>query len=157
MEKQAATSAAFRALHERPGAFMIPNPWDVGSARLLEQRGFEALATSSAGAAFAVGRPDNRIGRDDMLRHSAELSAATNLPVSADLENGYGDDPETVAETIRLAAAVGLAGGSIEDSRPNAEDPIYSRELAAERIQAATEAAKALAIPFTLTGRAENY
>ncbi|HET9003498.1 MAG TPA: isocitrate lyase/phosphoenolpyruvate mutase family protein [Gemmatimonadaceae bacterium] len=147
----------FRALHERAGAFVIPNPWDQGSARLLAHLGFEALASTSAGYAFSVGQLDNTIGRDRMMEHLGELVAATALPVSADLENGFGDDPEVVAETIRLGAEVGLAGGSIEDATGRAESPLYDRELAAERIRAAAEAARALPFTFTLTARAENY
>jgi len=147
----------FRALHERNGAFIIPNPWDVGTARLLAYLGFEALATTSAGYAFSVGQRDNTIDRDQMMRHVAEIVSATDLPVSADLENGFGDSPETVAETIRLAAATGLAGGSIEDSTQRPEHPIYELELAVERIRAAAEVVRALPFTFTLTARAENY
>jgi 2-methylisocitrate lyase-like PEP mutase family enzyme len=157
MLTQAEKGEAFRALHQRAGAFIIPNPWDVGTARLLTQLGFEALATTSAGYAFSVGQRDNTIGRNRMLAHIAELVSATDLPVSADLENGFGDSPETVAETIRLAAATGLAGGSIEDSTQRADQPIYELELAVERIRAAVEAARALPYIFTLTARAENY
>ena len=155
--QQAEKAAAFRALHERPGAFIIPNPWDVGTARLLALLGFEALATTSAGYAFSVGKQDGEIGRDEMLAHVAEIVSATDLPVSADLENGYGDDPITVAETIRMAAATGLAGGSIEDVSGHASGRVYDREHAAERIRAAVEAVRALPYPFTLTARAENY
>src|SRR5437899_12859593 len=114
MRTQAEKGRAFRALHERDQAFIIPNPWDVGTARLLAHLGFEALATTSAGYAFSVGQRDNTIGRDRMMAHVAEIVSATDLPVSADLENGFGDSPETVAETIRLAVAAGLAGCSIE-------------------------------------------
>src|SRR5215813_9311130 len=121
----------FRALHVRSGAFIIPNPWDVGTARLLAHLGFEALATTSAGYAFSVGQRDNTIGRDEMMAHAAAIVSATPLPVSADLEHGFGDDPETVAETIRLAAAAGLAGCSIEDSTKRADDPLYGIEQAA--------------------------
>ncbi len=154
---QAEKAHAFRALHERDGAFSIPNPWDAGTALLLARLGFEALATTSAGYAFSIGQKDNTVGRDRMLDHAAQIVAATHLPVSADLENGFGDDPATAAETIRLAAAVGLIGGSIEDSTGRAEDPIYDRALAAERVRAAAEAARSLPFPFTLTGRAENF
>ncbi len=139
------------------GAFIIPNPWDVGTARLLAHLGFEALATTSAGYAFSVGRRDNTVGREEMMAHVASIAAATDLPVSADLENGFGDDPETVAETIRLGAAAGLAGGSIEDSTGRPEEPVYGFELAVERVRAAAEAARSLPFPFTLTARAENY
>jgi 2-methylisocitrate lyase-like PEP mutase family enzyme len=153
---------AFRALHERDRAFLIPNPWDVGTARLLAHLGFEALATTSMGYAFSAGQRDNTVDRDRMMKHLSEIASATDLPVSADLENGFGDAPETVAETIRLAAAAGVVGGSIEDvksegpsARPN--DPIYERHHAAERIRAAVEAVRGLPFPFTLTARAENY
>ena len=148
---------AFRALHQRQGAFIIPNPWDVGSARILAHLGFEALATTSAGFAFSVGQTDNTIGRDRMLAHVAELVAATELPVSADLENGFADDPAGVATTIRLAGATGLAGGSIEDSTGRADAPIYEFGHAVERVRAAVEAARALPQPFVLTARAENH
>jgi len=147
----------FRALHERNGAFIIPNPWDAGTARLLAYLGFEALATTSAGYAFSVGQRDNTIGRDKMMTHVADIVSATDLPVSADLENGFGDSLETVAETIRLAAATGLVGGSIEDSTGRLDNPIYGFEHAVERVRAAAEAARALPFTFTLTGRAENY
>src|SRR5262245_35369695 len=157
MMTQAEKGKNFRALHERKGAFIIPNPWDVGTARLLAYLGFEALATTSAGYAFSVGRRDNTIDRDRMMRHVAELVSATDLPVSADLENGFGDSPETVAETIELAAATGLAGGSIEDSTKRLDQPIYEIEFAVERVRAAAEAVRALPFPFTLTARAENY
>jgi 2-methylisocitrate lyase-like PEP mutase family enzyme len=157
MRTQLDKARAFRALHERAGAFLIPNPWDVGTARLLARLGFEALATTSAGYAFSIGQRDNTVGREAMLAHVAALVNATELPVSADLENGFGDDPETAAETIRLAAAAGLVGGSIEDSTGHRDDPVYARELAAERVRAAAEAARSLPFPFTLTARAENH
>jgi len=157
---------AFRALHERKGAFIIPNPWDAGTARLLAHLGFEALATTSAGYAFSAGKPDHGVTRDDMLAHVATIAAAVDLPVSGDLENGFGDAPEDAAQTIVLAAAAGLVGGSIEDSKNKSEDsknngdsgdPIYEVGFAAERIRAASEAAQSLPFPFTLTARAENY
>ncbi len=157
MRTQAEKGRAFRALHERDSAFIIPNPWDVGTARLLARLGFEALATTSAGYAFSVGQRDNTIGRDEMMAHVGAIVSASDLPVSADLENGFGEDPETVAETIRLAALAGLVGGSIEDSTNRAGDPIYTHELAIERVRAAAEVARSLPFPFTLTGRAENY
>ena len=157
MRTQLEKGRAFRALHERDTAFIIPNPWDIGTARLLATLGFEALATTSAGYAFSVGQRDNTIGRDRMLAHVREIVSATELPVSADLENGFGDDPETVAETIRLAAETGLAGGSIEDMTNRPGDAIYPLELAVERVRAATEAVRSLPFPFTLTARAENY
>jgi 2-methylisocitrate lyase-like PEP mutase family enzyme len=157
MLTQAEKGRVFRALHERDSAFIIPNPWDRGTARLLEQLGFEALATTSAGCAFSAGRQDNTIGRDEMMVHISGIVSATGLPVSADLENGFGDSAETVAETIRLAAAAGLAGGSIEDMSRQPGHPIYELEHAVERICAAAEAARALPFTFTLTARAENY
>ncbi len=157
MQTQAEKATAFRALHERDGAFILPNPWDAGTARLLAHLGFEALATTSAGYSFSVGRRDNLTGRDEMLAHAAVIASATNLPVSADLEHGFGDDPATVAETIRRAAATGLVGGSIEDFTQRMDAPIYPLGLAVERIRAAAEAARALDFPFTLTARAENY
>lgn len=157
MPTQAEKAIAFRALHARANAFIIPNPWDPGTARLLEQEGFEALATTSAGYAFSVGRRDNQIGRDEMLAHVGAIVAASNLPVSADLENGYGDDPAAVAETYRLAAAVGLAGASIEDATQRPDEPLYEIARAAERVQAAVEAVRGLPFPFTLTARAENF
>ncbi len=157
MRTQAEKGALFQGLHERSGAFIIPNPWDAGTARLLAHLGFEALATTSAGYAFSRGRRDNSVGRDEMMAHVADLAAATDLAVSADLENGYGDDPKTVAETIGLAAATGLAGCSIEDSTQKPANPIYAFELAVERIQAAASVSRALPFAFTLTARCENY
>lgn len=157
MPTQFQKAAAFRALHERDGAFVIPNPWDIGTARLLAHLGFEALATTSAGYAFSLGRPDNSMGRDEMLKHVSDIVSATDLPVSADLENGYADDPADAAETYRLAAATGLVGGSIEDATGRKDDPIYECTLAAERVRAVVEAVRALPFPFTVTGRAENY
>lgn len=154
---QAEKGKVFRELHERAGAFIIPNPWDIGTARLLAHLGFEALATTSAGYAFSVGQRDNTIDRDEMMAHVAEIVSATNLPVSADLENGYGDSPELVAKTIGLAAAAGLAGCSIEDMASHPDRTIYEMELAVERIRAAAETARALPFEFTLTARAENY
>jgi 2-methylisocitrate lyase-like PEP mutase family enzyme len=147
----------FRALHERNSAFIIPNPWDVGTARLLAQLGFEALATTSAGYAFSAGQRDNAIHRHDMLAHVATIASATDLPVSADLENGFGDSPEVVAETFRLAAAAGIAGGSIEDMSRQPGRPIYGHEYAVERVRAAAEVVRDLPFAFTLTARAENY
>ena len=157
MPTQLQKAAAFRALHEREGAFIIPNPWDKGTARLLAHLGFEALATTSAGYAFSVGRPDYSIDRDEMLKHVRDIVSATDLPVSADLENGYADDPAAAAETYRLAAATGLVGASIEDATGRKEDPIYDPKLAAERVRAAVEAVRSLPFPFMVTGRAENY
>jgi 2-methylisocitrate lyase-like PEP mutase family enzyme len=157
MRTQGEKASAFQALHGRGSAFIIPNPWDVGTARLLAHLGFEALATTSAGYAFSVGQRDSTVGRERMMAHVAEIVSATDLPVSADLENGFGDDPNTVAETIRLAAAAGLVGGSIEDATTRPDNPIYEHELAVERIRAAAEAAHSLPFPFMLTARAENY
>lgn len=157
MQTQAEKGKVFRALHERDSAFIIPNPYDAGTARLLASMGFEALATTSAGYAFSIGQRDNTIGREKMMMHVGAIVSATDLPVSADLENGFGDDPETVAETIRLAAVAGLVGGSIEDNTNRLDDPIYEHQLAVERVRAAAEAARALPFHFMLTGRAENY
>lgn len=147
----------FKALHERPGVFVMPNPWNAGTARMLSALGFEALATTSAGHAFSIGLRDGAalLTRDDILGNAREIVDATDLPVSADLEGGFGDAPETCAETIRLAAGVGLVGGSIEDATGNADDPVFAFELAVERVAAAAEAARGL--PFVLTARAENY
>lgn len=157
MKTQQEKGAAFRALHHGPTAFVIPNPWDVGTTMLLADAGFAALATTSAGFAFATGRPDNAVGRDPMMEHVASIAGATDLPVSGDLENGFGDDPETVAETIRLAAAHGLVGCSIEDSTTRADDPIYAFDRAVERVRAAVAAAHTIPFPFTLTARCENF
>jgi 2-methylisocitrate lyase-like PEP mutase family enzyme len=154
---QAERGRVFRALHERDGAFIIPNPWDVGTARLLAHLGFEALATTSMGYAFSLGRRDNTLGRRETLAYASAIASATKLPVSADLENGFGDSPEVVAETIRLAAAAGVVGGSIEDATGRPDHPIYEIEPAIERVRAAVAAARALPLPFTLTARAENY
>jgi len=159
----------FRALHKLPatsgapiessgpGAFIIPNPWDAGSARILAGLGFEALATTSAGFAFSLGRRDGAVTREEALAHCRAIANATDLPVAADLENCFGDDPKTVAETIRLAGSTGLVGGSVEDSSGDDHRPIYDYALAVERVAAAAEAARALPFPFTLTGRAENF
>jgi 2-methylisocitrate lyase-like PEP mutase family enzyme len=147
----------FRELHLRDRAFIIPNPWDVGTAKLLETLGFEALATTSAGYAFSVGKPDGAIDREEMIAHAAEIVAATDLPVSADLENLYVDDPTKVAETIRMAMAAGLAGCSIEDVPVGRGEEPYELALAADRVRAAAETAHALPFPFTLTARSENF
>jgi 2-methylisocitrate lyase-like PEP mutase family enzyme len=147
----------FRTLHQRPGAFVIPNPWDAGSARILAALGFEALATTSAGCAFSKGHLDSapEITREVILQNGKEIVEATSLPVSADLQNGFGHDPKICAETIRLAANGGLAGGSIEDSTGDPNNPIYDLQLATERVVAAAEAAHAS--NFLLTARAENF
>jgi 2-methylisocitrate lyase-like PEP mutase family enzyme len=157
MKPQSDKAVAFRALHVRKQAFIIPNPWDAGTARMLAKLGFEALATTSAGIAFSAGVQDNRVGRERMLAEVAEIAAATGLPVSADLENGFGDEPKIVAETIRLAASTGIVGGSIEDSIDRPGESVYEIGHATERIRAAVEAARALPFPFTLTARAENF
>src|SRR5215470_11834448 len=157
MATQAEKGKAFRALHERKSAFIIPNPWDVGTARMLQRLGFEALATTSMGFALSIGKQDNAAGRDAVLAHAAALTSGTELPISADLENGFGDAPEIAAETIRLAAKAGLVGGSIEDSTGRADNPIYELGPAVDRVRAAVAAARALPFPFTLTARAENY
>jgi 2-methylisocitrate lyase-like PEP mutase family enzyme len=157
MLTQAARGAAFAALHVRESAFIIPNPWDPGTARLLETMGFEALATTSAGYAFSVGRPDNTISRDDTIAHAAAIASATDLPVSADLENGFADDPGGVAETIRMAAARGLVGGSIEDASARTQGQPYEIALAADRIRAAAEVVRGIPFRFMLTARAENF
>jgi 2-methylisocitrate lyase-like PEP mutase family enzyme len=147
----------FRALHEGRGAFVIPNPWDAGSARILAGLGFPALATSSAASACALGRRDGGLTREVALAHARMIVDTTDLPVSADLEKGFGDAPEVVAETIRLAAEVGLVGCTIEDSTANQASPLYGVSFAVERIAAAAEAARALPFPFMLTARAHNF
>ncbi len=149
---------AFRMLHES-GCFVIPNPWDAGSAKLLAGLGFKALATTSAGLAFALGEPDGaaRIGRAETIANVRAIVAATDLPVSADLEDGFGPKPEDAAETIRQGAAAGLVGGSIEDSTRGGGEPVYEIGRATERVRAAAEVAKGLPFPFMLAGRAENY
>jgi 2-methylisocitrate lyase-like PEP mutase family enzyme len=148
---------AFRALHAAPGIFEVPNPWDVGSALQFEKLGAKALATSSGASAVAIGLRDGRIGRERALAHARDVCAATRLPVTADLENGFGDTPEHAAETIRMAGETGLVGGSIEDYCGNPDGGIYPLELAAERVRAAAEAAHALPFPFLLTARCENF
>jgi len=157
MLTQVEKGQAFRTLHQRDRAFIIPNPWDVGTARLLAHLGFEALATTSAGYAFSVGQRDNTVDRPEMMAHVSAIASADDLPVSADLENGYGDTPEIVAETIRLAATAGLVGGSLEDATGLPDYPIYEQEHAVERVRAAAEVVRSLPFAFTLTGRAENY
>ncbi|HEU5021546.1 MAG TPA: isocitrate lyase/phosphoenolpyruvate mutase family protein [Bryobacteraceae bacterium] len=147
----------FRALHEAPGVFLIPNPWDTLSARILTGLGFSALATSSAAAAAVEGRRDHGLSRDESLAHARAIVNATTLPVSADLGIGFGEKPETVAETVRLAAAAGLVGCTIEDSTGDPAHPLYDEPLAVERIAAGAEAARALPFPFLLTARAHNF
>ena len=157
MLSEAEKGRNFRSLHERQGAFIIPNPWDAGTARLLAYLGFEALATTSAGYAFSAGKQDYGVGRKEMLDHVTAIAAATDLPVSADLENGYGDTPEEIAETYRLAAETGLSGASIEDSSGDPDAPIFELEAAADRVRAAAEVIRRVPFPFTLTARAENF
>ena len=152
---QAEKARAFQALHRRDGAFVIPNPWDIGSARIMAAQGFEALATTSLGMALSLGKRDGEVSREDVLAHCRMIVGATDLPVSADLENCFGDDPKTVAETMRLAAQTGLAGASVEDASAAPGNPIYDFGLAVERVAAAVEAARGL--PFTVTARAENF
>jgi 2-methylisocitrate lyase-like PEP mutase family enzyme len=154
---QADRGARFRALHEAPRVFVIPNPWDAGSARVLAGLGFAALATSSGASAGTLGRRDGRVTRTEALAHARAIVGATDLPVSADLEKGFGDAPGEAAETIRLAAEVGLVGGSIEDATGDPARPLYDIGHATERVAAAAQAARALSFPFTLTARAENY
>jgi 2-methylisocitrate lyase-like PEP mutase family enzyme len=153
-----AKAEIFKSLHTSPGIFVIPNPWDAGSAKILMTLGFKALATTSAGVAFSLGKPDgaDAITREDVLSNAALINAATDLPVSADLENGYGDSPGACAETVLKAAETGLAGCSIEDATNDASNPIYTFGLAVERVKAAVSAARSLGRPFMLTARAEN-
>lgn len=156
---QSVKAERFKALHERQGAFVIPNPWDAGSAKILAHLGFEALTTTSAGLAFALGRRDHdgSVSREETLENAKAIVDATDLPVAADLESGFGDSPEAAAETVLLAAEVaGLVGGSIEDSTGDPRKPIYEFDHAVERIAAAAEAARSLPFPFVLVGRAEN-
>ena len=159
MTNQADRSESFKKLHERGDVFVLPNPWDAGSAKILTSLGFEALATTSAGFAFSKGRPDRAgtISLDDALNHAKEIISATDLPVSADLQNGYADDPESMADVVRRAADIGLSGCTIEDTTGDPSAPIYDKSLAVERIAAAAEAANNLPNPFMLTARAENY
>lgn len=156
MSKEAERIARFRVLHERPGAFVIPNPFDVGSARLLAHLGFEALATTSSGFAWTLGKPDGATSRAEALSHMRAIVEATDLPVNADLEHCYADAPEGVAETIWLAADIGLAGASIEDASGDRAQPIYDFNLAVERVAAGIEAARTAAVPMLITARAEN-
>jgi 2-methylisocitrate lyase-like PEP mutase family enzyme len=157
MPTQADKAAAFQALHRKPGTFVITNAWDGGSARVLQALGFEAIATSSGAAAGVLGRLDGKITRDEAIAQVRVIVAATDLPVSADLEKGFGDTPEIVAETVRLAAEAGLAGCSIEDATGQSDRPLFDFSLAVERVTAAVQAARALPFPFTLTARSENF
>lgn len=147
----------FRALHAADRPFVVANPWDAGTARVLAGLGFPALATTGAGLAHSLGRPDGHVTREEILRNAAAIVDATALPVSADLESGFGETPDEVAETIRLAARAGLVGGSVEDSTGRADDPVRPLEEAAERVAAAVAAARELDFPFTVTARAENF
>jgi 2-methylisocitrate lyase-like PEP mutase family enzyme len=155
--RQKDKAVRFQELHQRPGAFLIPNPWDAGSARLLAGLGFEAFATSSLAAAGVLGRRDGRITRAESLENARLIVEATDLPVAADLEYGFGDSPSMAAETILRAAEIGLVGASIEDAHADREKPIYDIALATERIVASVEAARSLPFPFTLAARAENF
>jgi 2-methylisocitrate lyase-like PEP mutase family enzyme len=157
MTDQHEKATRFRALHDAAGVFVIANAWDGGSARILSGLGYRALATSSGACAATLGRLDGKITRDEALTHARNIVAATDNPVSADLEKGFADSPQGVAETIRLAADVGLVGGSIEDATGDQEKPLYDMSHAVERVAAAVEAARALSFPFTLTARSENY
>jgi len=150
-------AASFRTLHQGPGAFLIPNPWDAGSARVLAGLGFAALATSSGACAGALGRRDGKVTRDEALAHARAVVDAVELPVSADLENGFGHAPSFAAETVRLAGATGLVGCSIEDSTGDKDRPLYDLGQAIERVAASAEAARALGVGFTLTARSENF
>ena len=147
----------FRALHEGPDAFLIANAWDAGSARILAGLGFAALATSSGASAGVLGRRDGKVTRDEALAHCRAIAEATDIPLSADLEKGFGDAPSDAARTILLAAEAGVVGGSIEDATGNAGQPLYSMQQAVERVAAAVEAARSLPFPFTLTARSENF
>jgi 2-methylisocitrate lyase-like PEP mutase family enzyme len=156
MRNQAEKAMAFRALHERPGCFIIPNPWDAGTAKLLAALGFEALATTSLGVANSIGRADSAVSRAEVIANAREIAAATDLPVNADLENGFAHEPAEAAEVIRLAFEAGLAGGSIEDFSGDRKAPIYDFDLAVARVRAAAAVAQSLPGPFVLTARAEN-
>ena len=159
MRTQAERARLFRALHERPGIFIMPNPWDAGTAKLFASLGFEALATTSLGFSSSRGRVDGTlsISREELIANCREIASATELPVNADLENGYADDPDEAATIIRLAADAGIVGGSIEDATGDPAKPIYDFDLAVERVAAAARVAHSLPFPFTFTARAENY
>jgi 2-methylisocitrate lyase-like PEP mutase family enzyme len=156
-KSQAEQAAAFEALHKAPGVFVIPNPWDPGSARLLAGLGFKALTTTSAGYARSIGFPDYNAGRENVMAHIRAMAPMIDVPLAADLEDGFGPKPEDCAETIRQGAAAGLVGGSIEDFTGDRANPIHSIEAAADRIRAAADAAKKLPFKFMLCARAENY
>jgi 2-methylisocitrate lyase-like PEP mutase family enzyme len=154
---QADKAKKLRALHEAPGAFVIPNPWDAGSARVLEALGFQALATSSGAKAGVLGKRDGRVTREEALANARQIAGAVDIPVIGDLEKGFGDTPDAAALTIRGAADAGLVGGSIEDATGNKDAPLFDLEVAAERVAAASRAARALPFPFVLTARAEGF
>lgn len=154
---QSEKAEKFRALHQGPGAFVIANPWDVGSARILAGLGFPALATSSGAFAGTLGRRDGQVTRDDALAHARAVAGAVDIPVSADLENGFGHPPAFTAETVRLAAATGLVGCSIEDATGEKDRPLYDFATAVERVAAAAQAARSVGFAFTLTARSENF
>jgi 2-methylisocitrate lyase-like PEP mutase family enzyme len=156
---QAERARAYRALHERPGMFLMPNPWDAGTAKLFASLGFEALATTSLGLASSLGRVDGTlsVSREELIANCRQIASATDLPLNADLENGYADDPDEAAEIFKLAAEAGVVGGSIEDATGNAAQPIYDFDLAVKRVAAAARVAHSLPFPFTFTARAENY
>jgi len=156
MPTQTEKAATFRELHTQPGAFIIPNPWDAGTARLLATIGFKALATTSLGLANTLGRDDSHVTRDEVIANCRTIAEATDLPVNADLENGFADEPESAAEAIRLAAEAGAVGGSIEDYTGNPAKPFYDFDFAVARVRAAVEAAHSLPVPLLLTARAEN-
>jgi 2-methylisocitrate lyase-like PEP mutase family enzyme len=157
MATQAETARHFLALHERDRPLLLPNPWDAGSARVFANLGFEALATTSSGYAATLGRLDYSVTRDEAIAHAATIAEATELPVSADLENAFADEPEAVAETVRLAVGAGLAGCSVEDATGRSNDPIYDFDAAVARVAAAAEAAHAGDVHLVLTARAENH
>jgi len=159
MRTQSERARAFRTLHERPGIFAMPNPWDAGTAKLFASLGFEALATTSFGLANALGRVDGTlaVSREELIDNCRSIAAATDRPVNADLENGYADEPRKAAEIIRMAAEAGVVGGSIEDATGQDDKPIYDFNLAVERVAAAAEVARSLPFPFTFTARAENF
>lgn len=159
MRTQAEKARAFRALHERTGLFIMPNPWDAGTAKLFASLGFEALATTSLGMASMLGKVDGTLSvtREELIENCRTIAAATNLPVNADLENGYSDDPEDAAQIMRLAAEAGVCGGSMEDATGRADQPIYDFDLAVERVAACAQVVRKLPFPFMLTARAENF
>lgn len=159
MRTQAEKGRLFRELHQRPGLFIMPNPWDAGTAKLFASLGFEALATTSLGLANSLGRVDGTlaVSREELIANCRDIAAATDLPINADLENGYADAPEEAAQIIRMAAQAGVVGGSIEDSTGRADQPLYDFDLAVARVAAAARVAHSLPFPFTLTARAENF